>query len=233
MSNKLAIGASLDIYNQSLSLATPKFSLPQNRQFGFGATVDATYKVSDRLQLGGSYASKGNMSKHEFNTNAGKFALDLDHPAILTIGAAFEPRPGMVLEADIKWIKFSDVRTKVAIDRPTGYAGSIPSSLNFGWSDQTVYAIGVRKKMNDKMTVRVGLNYGKSPIAPEDVDNNLGATAISDRHLTLGITRKMSKHMSTNLAYTRAFNNEVKSSTSPNKMEMSQNVLNANLTFSF
>lgn len=233
VNDKLTVGASLDIYNQSLSLTTPGFSLPQNRKFGFGGTVGAIYKVSDKLQFGGSYSTKGNMQKHEFNTTAGKFSLDLDHPAMASIGVAYEPVDGLVIESDIKRINFSDVRNKIDVERPATYAGPVPSSLNFGWSDQTVYALGIRKKMNEKMTIRAGYNYGKSPIGSEDVDNNLGATAISEKHLTLGLTRKMSKHMSSNIAYTRAFDNEVQSSTSPNRIQMDQHVLNLNLTFTF
>lgn len=229
----LSVGGSLDIYSQSLSLSTPKFSLPQNRQFGFGGTLGLTYKASDKLQFGASYSSKGNMKSHQFNTTAGKFSLDMDHPAIASIGMAYEPVDGLVIEGDVKQINFSGVREKINISRPAGYSGSIPASLNFGWSDQTVYALGIRKKVNDKVTVRAGFNYGKSPIEANDVDNNLGATAISEKHLTLGLSRKMSKHMSTNIAYTRAFNNEIKSSKTPNKIQMDQHVLNFSLMFKF
>jgi len=233
ISDGTSIGASMDIYSQSLALATPGFSMPQNRQFGFGATFGLMHKFNDSFQMGVSYATEGNMSAHEFNTNAGKFKLDMDHPDIITVGAAYTFDSGAVIEGDIKQINFSTVRDSVDFERPSGYTGPVPASLNFGWEDQTVFAVGVRKKMSEKLTLRAGFNYGASPIAPEDVNNNLGAPAIVEKHLTIGMTRKFNKHMSSNIAFTHSFENEVKSSSSPNAIKMYQNVLTFNITMEY
>ena len=234
INDQLALGMSLDVYIQSLALSTPAFTLPQNRQFGFGFTVGGVYKASESLQFGFSYGSEGNMKSNEFNTAAGKFTVDLDHPAILTLGAAYTTESGMVVEGDIKQIYFSKVRDKVMVGRPAGYSGPIPATLNFGWSDQTVFAIGARKPINEKVTLRAGVNYGASPIDPQDVNNNLGAAAISETHLTFGATIKMNPHMSQNISFTRALDNTVTSSVGPaNKLKMHQNVLTFNMTMNF
>ncbi len=63
------------------------------------------------------------------------------------------------------------------------------------------------------MAISVGYNYGKSPIGTEDVNANLGSTAIVEHHLSFGITRKFSDKVSGSFAYTHAFNNKVVSST--------------------
>ena len=231
---KLSLGASLDIYSQSLALSTPAFTLPQNRQFGFGLTLGGLYKASDQLQFGFSYASKGDMSAHEFNTTSGQFTLDMDHPAILNLGAAWTTQGGLLIEGDIKQIYFSKVRDKVAVGRPTGYAGPVPSSLNFGWSDQTVIAIGLRKDISDKLTLRGGINHGSSPIESEDVNNNLGAAAIAETHVSIGATFHLNPQMMQNISFTHALNNSVTASTGPaNKLEMDQNVLTFNMTMTF
>lgn len=240
LNENLSIGGSFDIYNQSLALngfngqARGQFSLPQNRQFGFGATIGTIYKLSNKIQLGASYATKGNISEHEFNVPTGKVTIDLDYPSIITAGIAYEPQPGLVIEADIKRIGFADVRDRVVVG---GATGTIPAILPFGWSDQTVYAVGVRKKMNDKMTLRAGFNYGKSPIESADVNGNLGGPAIAEKHLTLGLTRHINKNMAMNVAYTKAFENELRSPTAPNgsfnTIKLNQQTLNVNLTLSY
>ena len=107
------------------------------------------------------------------------------------------------------------------------------AGLKFGWEDQTVYAIGVKKDMG-KMAVSLGYNYGKSPIGAEDVNMNLGSTAIVESHLAFGLTRKFSDKVSGSFAYTHAFGNDLTSSVAPyNTIEISQNQYNFNVSYQY
>lgn len=228
----LTLGASLNVGYQSLAISNATFSLPQNQQFGFGGTLGAIYKINGRLQAGFAYTSKTNMSEMEYNHATGKVSFDMDMPASYAIGLAFKPSDTLLVEFDIKRIQFSDVMGNVPVTQAAG--GPIPGGLlTYGWEDQTVYAIGVRKIVNDKTTVMAGFNYGKSPIGPEDVNSNLGSTAVVEKHLSLGVTRKLGKHVRGNVAYTHAFNNKVTSNTTTNSIEMSQDQLNLNVTYVF
>jgi len=230
VNDQLTLGASLNVGYQSLALSNANFSLPQNQQFGFGGTLGAVYKLNDRVQLGAAYTSKTNIKAMEYQTAAGKVSFDMDMPASLAIGAAFKLNDSLLVEADIKRIQFSDVMGNIPV---TGPGAPYPSVLAFGWEDQTVYAIGVRKIVNDKLTVLAGFNYGKSPIGPEDVNANLGSTAVVEKHLSLGVTRKLGKHVRGNVAYTHALHNKVTSNTTANSIEMSQDQLNVNVTYVF
>jgi long-chain fatty acid transport protein len=234
VNDKLSVGGSLNIGSQSLALSTPGFTLPQNQQFGSGATLGVVYKANDKLQLGASWVSKTNISEHEFNTTSGKFGMDLDVPQQATLGVAFKPKPGLLLEADAKWIDFSETMGSVPITRPSGYVGPIPASLNFGWDDQVVFSLGAQKEVNPKTKVRAGINYGKSPIGAEDVDNNLGSVAIPERHLSLGVTRELGKNISGSVAYTHAFENELTSSSSSgNRIKIKQDALYLQASYGF
>jgi long-chain fatty acid transport protein len=113
----------------------------------------------------------------------------------------------------------------VNIKTPSG--GNMP--MNFGWEDQTVFAVGVQQKISDKTTVRVGYNYGKSPIGSEDVTANYGSLAVTEQHLSLGMTRKLGEKMSASLSYVRAFKNEVSSGS--NSIELEQNVVNLQISY--
>jgi long-chain fatty acid transport protein len=82
--------------------------------------------------------------------------------------------------------------------------------------------------------VRVGLNYGESPIGPEDVDNNIGSLAVPELHLSLGATRQLSKKVSGSVSYTHAFDNEVVSSTgSGNKISIEQDIVYLQVAYQF
>jgi long-chain fatty acid transport protein len=230
INDRLALGASLNIYNQSLAITTPQFSLPQNRQFGFGMTLGATWRASDAWQLGLAYTSKQNASAHEFNTADGTVRLDLDGPASLALGAAYTGTPGLVVEADVKRIWFSDVRDRVDFGRPAGYSGPVPAQIAFGWKDQTVYAIGLRRQMGPATMLRVGLNHGASPIGSAVVDANLGSVAIVETQLGLGMTRKLTANLSGNIAYSHAFENHLTSPTG-NRISLEQHWLHFQVSY--
>jgi long-chain fatty acid transport protein len=234
VTDALSVGASLNIANQSLamSLATPlgQVNLPQNQQFGFGGTLGATYKFSPKLQAGLVWTSKTDIAKMEYNTPAGMTSFDMDMPASLALGVAFKPMPGLLIEADVKQIFFEDVMESIPVSNaPAGF----PNPLAFGWEDQTVFAIGIKKEMGP-MAISIGYNYGASPIGSEDVNMNLGSTAIVEHHVSIGVSRKFSDKVSGSFAYTHAFENELRSSVgTPNTIEISQNQYNFNISYQF
>lgn len=227
VSDQLSVGAALQIGYQSLAIHNNSFTLPQTQVYGAGMNAGLIYKVNDAVQVGASWTSKTSMDEFKWNSTAGAYSMTMDMPQIFALGVAFKPVPGLLIEADVKHIGFSDVLDRVAFQTPAG-----ASSMNFGWSDQTVYAIGIQKEINDKTTVRAGFNYGKSPIGAEDVDNNIGSLAITEKHLSLGLTRKFSDKVSGSLAYTHAFHNEITSNTGTNtKIELEQNIVNLQLSY--
>lgn len=225
VNDKLNIGAALNIDYQSLAMYNNNFQLPQNQVFGFGATLGMTYQLTDTLRLGASYISEQDMDAFEWNTINGRFEMTMNAPQTLQVGLAFMPNPGLLVEFDIKQIQFSEVLDKVTLKTPGG-----DQTMNFGWSDQTVYALGIQKRVSDKMTVRAGYNYGASPIDPEDVVNNIGSLAVTEHHLSLGMTRQMTERASVSLSYAHAFNNEVKNSAGTS-IELEQNVINLQISY--
>src|SRR5512139_269861 len=240
----LTLGVSLNIVNQTLAMSMPamtnpgppptfiQVNLPQNGQFGFGATLGATYKINPKLQAGLTYTTKTDIATMEYNTPTGQTSFDMDMPASLALGLSFKPMPGLQVEFDVKRYAFEDVMESIPVTNPPA---GFPAALKFGWEDQTVYAIGVKKDMG-KMAVSVGYNYGKSPIGTEDVNMNLGSTAIVESHLSVGLTRKFSDKVSGSFAYTHAFSNDLTSSVAgqpANKIEIDQNQYNFNISYLF
>ncbi|MCW8828589.1 MAG: outer membrane protein transport protein [Gammaproteobacteria bacterium] len=236
VNDKLSLGAALNIDYQSLAISNPDMQLPQNQVFGFGATFGAIYKINPVLQLGFSYVSEQNMDAFKWNVVSdlddptappgGVYEMTMDAPAQYSLGLAWTPSDTLLIEADIKQIMFSDVLNKVDLKTPGG-----TNTMEFGWDDQTVYAIAVQKQVNEKTTVRMGYNYGASPIEAEDVANNIGSLAVTEKHLTLGLTRQLSKKFSGSLSYAKAFENKVEHDVSPAYIELEQNVFNLQLTY--
>lgn len=236
VSDKLSVGAALNIDYQSLAMhngliGAAGLSLPQNQVYGYGMTAGLIYHVNDKVQIGASWVSKQNMGEFKWNTNSGEYRMTMDGPQQFALGVAFKPSPGLLVEADVKRIQFSEVLGSVPLIHAAGTPG--PTSLDFGWDDQTVYMIGVQKEIDPKTTLRFGFNYGKSPIGPEDVKSNIGSLAVTEKHFTLGLTRQISQKVSGTLSYVRAFHNEVTSTDGTTKIELEQNVANMQLSYAF
>jgi long-chain fatty acid transport protein len=234
VSNALSLGATINLNYQSLALATPAYALPQNQVFGWGASLGLVWKPADTVQIGATWTSEANMDKFEWNTVAGRFAMRMNAPQNFALGVAWRPAPGWLVEGDVKRIRFSDVLDAVSVDRPTGYVGPIPATLNFGWSDQTVYAIALQKDIGASTQFRIGLNYGASPIGPEDVNSNFGSLAVVEKHIALGLTRKFNEKVSGSISYVHAAKNSVTSNVAPfNTIELQQNIVNLQIGYQF
>ncbi len=232
VSDNLALGATVNLNYQSLALANPMFSLSQNQVFGWGVTAGAIWKLNKQMQMGVSWSSKQKMDDFEWNTAQGKVSMRMDAPQTLALGLAWKPAPGLLVEADVKKIWYADVLDAIAVKRPAG--SPVPAAFNFGWSNQTVFAIGVQKDIGDAMQVRAGFNYGKSPIGQEDVNNNIGSLAVVEKHLALGVSRKFSKKVTGSLSYVHAFKNSVTSNVGPaNTIELKQNLVNMQVSYQF
>lgn len=214
VNDKLTLGLSPQISYQSLAMRTPQFTLPQTGEFGLGGSVGAIYHILPSLQAGLAYTSKTNIN-YSFNgvvgATEGKYEMDMDIPQSVAGGIAFRVTPKLLVEADVKWVNYSDVMDRIDITGPTG--GVTP--LTFGWDDQVVYSIGAEFEAMPGLTLRAGYNYGKSPIGPEDVTSNYGSIAVIEHHLSLGVTKQLSPAIAASLSYTHGFNNEVTADNAP------------------
>lgn len=229
INNDLTIAASIQIAQQSLSLKTPAFILPQTENYGFGGSFGLIYKALPNLQLGLSYTSEINISEYEFNGTSlhpmaggdGVYLFDMDSPQNVAFGIAFKPMSKLQVEADLKWYNFSSVLDKIDLTTPSGLV--IP--VNFGWEDQMVYSIGAKLNANECMTIMAGYSYGATPITDENVGNNLGSIAVVEHHISIGLKRAWNDNLSSTISFTHGLYNELESSVAPLNIAASQNIV--------
>jgi long-chain fatty acid transport protein len=121
-------------------------------------------------------------------------------------GFAYMPARGLTLAADAKWINWSDAVKRPVLKLSSPDSAGVPANIEvpfaMNWDDQWVFAIGVEYAINPVHTVRVGYNYGKSPV-PDDFVNPL-FPAIVEQHATLGYAATMGRWIF-DLAYEHAF----------------------------
>jgi len=176
--------------------------------------------MDDKLSVGITYASKTYMSK--FDKYRGLFAEqgDFDIPENYGIGVAIKPAKNLVIAADVLRINFSDVASvgNQGMSGPLGTNG-VPSitdatkelgndnGMGFGWRDQTVYKLGVQYGVNNRLLLRAGYNYGKTPIPDDQVTFNLLAPATVEHHYSVGFTYRANENLEVTGTYMYAASN--------------------------
>ena len=81
--------------------------------------------------------------------------------------------------------------------------------LGFGWTDQTVYKIGMNWDINKTWSTRFGWNYAKSPIEDDQVLFNMLAPATPEHHLTLGVGYDLNETFVIDGSFVYAFSNPI------------------------
>jgi long-chain fatty acid transport protein len=188
-----------------------------SNDFGFGFQIGAYYNPMETLTIGATYKSaidmeyKDQISKaagafgYGMNPNGGMAAYSdhLEQAAEIGVGIAFD-MGAMTYTADVKQIQWSDAK---------GYG-------DFGWDDQTVYALGI-KYTADSFWVGGGFNYGENPVQDNKstqnvtggMANNLDGDTMNlfnyamfpgtvESTLTLGGGYSVSQNMSVDMAFT-------------------------------
>jgi long-chain fatty acid transport protein len=200
-------------------------------QLGYGFTIGGLYDATDWLTLGAMYSSKQSFDDAEFRVGtgdvqnfngatgkAGTYKMDLDFPQQAALGIAVKPIEQLLVAFDAKWIDWSSTHDEVDFSGPSksfdsngdGVGDKSSTTLDFGWDDQYVYALGIQYAVNEKFNVRTGYNYGKSPVQEEDVFNNLVFPAVVERHWTVGGDYQFGSHWGLGVTYMKAFKETVK-----------------------
>jgi long-chain fatty acid transport protein len=190
----------------------------QSQTYGIGAQLGVAYNMGDFVYAGLTYQSPVNMTyKRVFDSDGnGQFEdLKLTQPQELAFGVGVKPMDNFKVGMDIRWINWKNAK---------GYK-------EFQWKDQWVVGLGGEFKPTQKLALRAGYNYGKSPIRGGAKDpmnannipnfaapfsdfqiawfNLIGFPAITEHHITLGLGYEFTKSFSIDLAYKHAFNKKV------------------------
>ena len=164
---------------------------------GGGFTVGILYLFNEMLNLGASYESHTWMGFHDRYIDTLHL---IDEPPVINTGIALKPVKNLELTYDTRYINWSNVKI----------AERAPVDGGFGWRDQWVFAVGGEytfkdKKDNDKLKLRLGYNYGKSPIQPNVVFANAILPLVMEHHLTTGFSYFLTKGLSLDFVWEHHF----------------------------
>jgi len=229
--DNFVIGAGLDLVwgslNMNARMTDPMTGTSwnagggQSSSYGIGGRLGLGYHIGD-LYFGMVYQIPTALNyKGVFDTdNDNDFEnLKLYQPQEFAFGAGYKLMPNLKVGADIRWINWSSAK---------GYK-------EFQWKDQWIFALGAEYQATEKLKLRIGYNYGKTPIRGKSnlsITNSnripdfktrfsdfqvawfnlIGFPAITEHHISLGGSYNFTKNFSLDIAYVHAFGKTVESS---------------------
>lgn len=193
----------------------------QGKEWSVGAgTRIGWFGTFDKFSLGAQYTSKIFMQKFDRYSELFAEGGRINVPANFGIGASYQVQPELTLALDITHTLYEDV---AAIGNKGPNLAGDPSGptqngtrelgtsdgMGFGWENQTVIKLGAAYQYTDRVILRAGWNYGKSPINEDrEIIFNLLAPASVEHHVTMGATYQIDADTEINVSYIHAFKNE-------------------------
>jgi len=185
--------------------------------FGYGISLGLLYDVNEDLTIGATYKSKQDFSDLEYQLShgdiqdtapqnflqisgcgaegsevcpAGTYTLELDFPAMYSVGAAYQLNKFTSLSLDVKRIEWSKTLSALTVMGPNGEVITLPA----GWDDQTIVALGVEVAVNYALKVRAGYNHAEAPFDEASVDSNYILPAVTQSHFAIGADYRINKY---------------------------------------
>ncbi|HQS99153.1 MAG: hypothetical protein B7Y26_11690 [Hydrogenophilales bacterium 16-64-46] len=235
---------------QSFPILTDPTKLTNNGfDYSYGAGIKLGWLgefMDDKLTVGLTYASRTWMTKFDKYSSLFAEQGDFDIPENYGIGIAIKPVKNLVIAADVLRINYNDIASIgnrgpgtdpdglgplsgiPALDDAPNFKLGADDGMGFGWDNQTVYKLGVQYGVNNRLQVRAGFNYGKSPIPDDQLTFNTLAPATVEKHYSVGFTYRANDNLEVSGTYMYVASN-VQSNCSQNivdcvQIDMHQNI---------
>lgn len=239
LSDKLSLGAALNLDYAMMDFeagSVAEVAHNDGEAYGLGFTVGALYEATDELSFGFAYESKQYFSDFRFNTVSGTDKLDFDQPQSITLGLGIKPSSKFRLAFDVSWIDWPQTNGENKPVYTKNSSGAAAWNLN--WDQQLVYKVGVEYDLNEKVALRAGYNYGKSPLDSSRAFENISFPAIAEHHITAGMGIKLTEKLTLNLGFMYAPKVSLRTANSAQFIdtattEMSQYAVDVGLAYKF
>ncbi len=179
--------------------------------YGAGLRLGWQGELTDWLRVGAAYTSKIYFT--EFDKYKGTFAEqgNMDNPQNIGLGLSLDLSDNLVLAFDWQRVYYSDVAaigTPIEVfTTPAGFLGA-DGGAGFGWEDQDIYKLGLLYQYSPKFDLMLGFNYGKAPMPSDQLLFSAIAPAVTEKHITAGITYRPDKKLEWTFTFVHALQNK-------------------------
>lgn len=214
----------LDSFKAFPILSDPDKLTGNGFDYSYGAGIKLGWLgefLDDKLTVGLTYASRTYMTKFDKYSSLFAEQGDFDIPENYGIGIAFKPKKNLVIAADVLRINYNDIASVgnpgpgpdpdgamgdlsgipamdfgvACPDASNPYCTGRDQGMGFGWENQTVYKLGIQYGVNNRLQVRAGYNYGKSPIPNDQMTFTMLVPATVEHHYSAGFTYRANENL--------------------------------------
>jgi long-chain fatty acid transport protein len=169
---------------------------------GYRSAINQKISGSMRAWSGSSAFLNGVLAATSSN---GPVSTTLDLPGVLSIGLKQRVSPQLTLLGTVEWTNWSRIGTAGVFQgsgAPAVVAGKVVT-LPFQYDDGWFFSVGAEYQWTDRLTVRGGVGYEKSPITDQV---RIPLLPDNDRYwLSIGGTYQLTPKMSFDVAYSHLF----------------------------
>jgi long-chain fatty acid transport protein len=212
----------LPVNNAGVSTGLSSLTNTSNLQlngWGYGFVAGVTITPTPTTTIGIGYRSAinqkadgtltlppGGVFTPAFGTNTGAVETTLHLPDSVTVGLRQRLSQQWTLLAGFEWSNWSRIGTSPINLTSTGAQATVignPVSVPFEYKDGYFYSLGAEYDWNERLTLRSGIAFEKSPIVDQVRTPRLPD---NDRFwLSAGLTYKVTRKLSLDAAYTHIF----------------------------
>ncbi len=134
-------------------------------------------------------------------------AFDLDIPLILSLGVSYTGFRDTIWAIDFRYFDWGNT---VGF-RDVGWDNN-GKFIGLGWESIFSVAMGVERKVNDRLRLRAGYCFNENPVPDRNSMYNVAAPLIMEHTLSCGGSWTFAKDWDLAIAYSHAFANEISGS---------------------
>ncbi len=215
VTDKLSVGvaplidlASLQINPMQLGqpLGTEIHNYGTRYAWGGGFQVGAFYDFKNHFKAGFMYKSpiwaeplsyEGTTANTPTTAVSGSFELDL--PTTISLGFSYDGFKNTVFGMDFRYFDYGHTQGfKQGVDN----TGKV---MGLDWESVFSIAVGVERKLSNKLKVRMGYVWNENPIPERSAALNVAAPLMMKHTLSFGATYMIQKDLEFSLAYSHVF----------------------------
>lgn len=176
--------------------------------FGYAAKVGVHYQ-GEQLALGLTYQTEANMQRYKKYRGLLPEGGNVDLPAILAAGLAYDVNDDFTVVADVQYIFYGDVPALA-----NGFVNPLvpgnpklgsDQAAGFGWNNQYVIHIGAQHQFNEALALRVGYAYASELYPGSESLLNAIAPAVLRHTVTGGFSLAVMDGVTLDAAISWAF----------------------------
>lgn len=175
---------------------------------GYGFKLGWLSEFTPYFSVGAFYASKVKNKKFDKYDHILPDGGSLDEPEHWGIGVALKPTSSLLFALDYLRYNYGDTKgfgNRLNFSVPFGSE----NASGFGLRNVNVFRGGAAYNLNEKWTIRGGVEFSKSPITSDNTAFTFLLPVTPDRTYTLGATYNMDKATDISMAYAYSPNKRI------------------------